>query len=95
MITVTERAVAELQGLLATNHAEPGQGIKLVPNGAESFGMSISTPGEHDEVIHEGGAPLLIVDSRLVEALDGAQIDCDPTVVDGQSRPQFMLRSPR
>ncbi len=32
MITVTERAATELQELLATSNAPPGQGIKLVPS---------------------------------------------------------------
>jgi len=94
MITVTERAATELQGLLATNNALPGQGVKLIPSGTGSIGMTIDAPAEGDEVVWHGQEPLLIVDSSLTEALDGAEIDCDTVSVDGQARAQFRLRPP-
>lgn len=92
MISVTDRAATQLQELLALNNAPPGQAVKLVPNGANSVGMSIGAPGEGDQVIRHGGEPLLIVDSSLADALDGAQVDCETTLVDGQPRPEFKLR---
>ena len=95
MITVTERAASELEKLLTTNDARPEQGVKLVPSGAGSIGMSIAVPSEGDEVIRRGEQPLLIVDIRIAEPLDGAQIDCDSAVVDGQPRAAFKLRPPR
>jgi len=94
MITVTERAATELEELLTTNDAPPGQGVKLVPSGPGSIGMTIAAPSEGDEVIRRGEEPLLIVDSRVVKTLDGAEIDCDSSVVDGQPRAEFKLRPP-
>jgi Fe-S cluster assembly iron-binding protein IscA len=94
MITVTERAATELQDLLATSNALPGQGIKLVPSGAGSIGMTITAPSEGDEVIRRGEEPLLIVDSRITGALAGSEIDCEPSGVDGQPRAVFKLRPP-
>lgn len=94
MITVTERAAAELQQLLMVNNAQPGQGVKLIPNGANQVGMSIGTPGELDQVIRQGDEPLLIIDSSIADALDGTQVDCETAVVDGQPRTEFRLQMP-
>lgn len=92
MITVTERAADALEQLLAVSNAPAGQGVKLVPTGTGSVGMTIDAPSEGDQVVHRGDDPLLIVDGRIAEALDGAQIDCDTTVVDGQPRTEFTLQ---
>lgn len=94
MITVTERATSGLQELLAINHASPGEGVKLVPNGTGQVGLTIGAPGAGDEVIRYEGAPLLILDSRLAQTLDGAEIDCENAVVDGQETVEFQLRAP-
>jgi hypothetical protein len=56
--------------------------------------MTISVPSEGDEVIRRGEQPLLIVDRSLAGALDGSEIDCDTTVVDGQPKVEFHLRPP-
>ena len=94
MITLTERAATELEELLTTKDAPPGQGVKLVPSGPGTIGMIIAAPSEGDEVIRRGEEPLLIVDSRVAETLDGAEIDCARSVVDGQPKPEFKLRPP-
>jgi Fe-S cluster assembly iron-binding protein IscA len=91
MITVTERAAAGLQELLTTNHAQPGQGVKLVRDAAGNIGLTIAAPNEGDEVIRRDEQPLLIVDGRIAGALDGAQIDCDTTMVEGQPTTEFRL----
>ena len=92
MITVTERAADALEELLAVSNAPAGQGVKLVPTGTGSVGMTIDAPSEGDEVVQRGEVPLLIVDGRIASALDGAQIDCDTSVVDGQPRTEFTLQ---
>lgn len=94
MVTVTERAAAELLELLEANNVPPGQGVKLVPSGMGQIGMTIDTPAEGDEVIRRGDEPLLIVDSRLTGELEGVEIDCQTEVVDGTPRSQFLLRRP-
>ena len=94
MITVTERAATELEEMLMTTSAPAGQGVKLVPSGTGTVGMTISVPSEGDEVIRRGEQPLLIVDSSLFGALDGSEIDCDTALVDGQPRTEFRLRPP-
>ena len=92
MITVTERAVSVLEALLADNDAQPGQGVKLVPGGEDSVGLVIEAPSDGDDVIHRGGQPLLIVDEALSGPLDGAQIDCDENLENGQTPGRLMLR---
>ena len=94
MITVTERAATELEELLMTSSAQPGQGVKLVPRGTGAVGMTISAPSEGDEVIRRGEQALLIVDSSIARTLDGSEIDCDTSLVDGQPRTEFHLRPP-
>jgi Fe-S cluster assembly iron-binding protein IscA len=91
MITVTERAAAGLEEMLRVNNAEPGQGVKLVPTGVGSIGMTIDTPAEGDEVIPTGAEATLIVDSRVAEDLDGV-IDCDVQVIEGEAQTTFKLR---
>ena len=93
-IAITERAAAGLQELLTTNNAPPGQGVKLVPGGTGQVGMIISKPGEGDAVVHREGAPLLIVESGIAGALDGAQIDCEISPAEGRPKLEFTLRPP-
>jgi Fe-S cluster assembly iron-binding protein IscA len=94
MITVTERAATELEELLVSSNAPPGQGVKLVPSGTGSVGMTITAPSEGGEVIRRGEQPLLIVDGSLVGALDGSEIDCNTALIDGQPKTEFHLRPP-
>jgi Fe-S cluster assembly iron-binding protein IscA len=94
MIAITERAAAGLQELLAINHAQPGQGVKLVPSGTGRIGMTISEPGEGDAVVDHEGAPLLIVDGGIADSLDGTQIDCEISPAEGQPKLAFTLRPP-
>jgi Fe-S cluster assembly iron-binding protein IscA len=93
MITVTERAASALEALLTDSVAEPGQGVKLIPNGKDSIGMVIDAPNEGDEVVRRGDAPLLIVDRAISEPLDGSQIDCEDDV-DGRTQTHFTLQRP-
>jgi Fe-S cluster assembly iron-binding protein IscA len=85
MITVTERAAARLEDMLKVNNAAPGEGVKLVPGGTDVIDMTIDTPSAGDEVIPTGAAATLIVDSRIVGALDGV-LDCGIQVVEGEPR---------
>lgn len=92
MITLTERAAAGLEQMLLVNNAEPGQAVKLVPREPDRIGLMIDTPNEGDEVIGPGDAPLLIVDSSLRDDLDGSELDCETTVVEGEQVSEFKLR---
>jgi len=94
MITVTERAAARLQELQSTRDVPPGQGVKLVPQGPGSVGLTIGAPEAGDEVVRYEEAPVLIVDGQLTAALAGAEIDCREAVVDGQARTEYTLRRP-
>jgi hypothetical protein len=90
MISVTERAAAGLEEMLRVNDAAPGQGVKLVPSGIGSIGMTIDTPSEGDAVIPTTAEATLIVDSRVVEDLDGV-LDCDVQVIEGEAQTTFRL----
>ncbi|MBI3969799.1 MAG: adhesin [Chloroflexi bacterium] len=95
MITVTERAAAELEGLLGAQGAPSGQGVKLVPDQTGGVGVTISAPTTGDEVVPRGEVPLLIVDASLTQQLDGVVLDVEPAAGAGGERPpQFVLRRP-
>lgn len=88
MISVTERAATELQALLEANDAPPDQGVKLVPAGTGTLGVTIGPPAEGDEIILHGDSPLLIVDGSIAPLLDGQELDIQP---DAGGVPQFIL----
>jgi Fe-S cluster assembly iron-binding protein IscA len=93
MVGITDRAASALEGMLATNNAPPGCGVKLTPgNDASTIGMIISEPNEGDDVVRRGDEPLLIVDRQMVDVLDGAEIDCEMQMIDGQERANFTVR---
>lgn len=94
MITVTERAAAELQEVLVAQQAPPGLGVKLVPNQMGGISMTIAPPAEGDEVVQRGDTPLLIVDYRISDAIDGMVLDAHTDEEDGQPRTQFTLQRP-
>jgi Fe-S cluster assembly iron-binding protein IscA len=94
MITVTERAAAELADLLEAEGVPPDQGVKLVPDQTGGIGMTIASPTEGDEVVPRGDGPLLIVDASLTELLDGTVFDVEPAQGGGSQGPRFSLRRP-
>ncbi len=59
MLTVTERATVELEELLGASNAGSGEGVRLVPAGPGTVGMTIAAPEAEDEVICHGDDPLL------------------------------------
>lgn len=94
MITITERAANELQGLLDTQGAQPGQGVKLVPDQASGIGMTIAAPTEGDVVVPRGEDPLLIVDPRITPLIEGAVLDVEAAADADGKGPRFKLRRP-
>jgi Fe-S cluster assembly iron-binding protein IscA len=94
MISVTSPAAAELQALLKHSRAQPGQGVKLAPNGKGGLSMTIGAPCAGDTVIHRDDIPLLIVDGSIAGRLDGLVFDYLMTEVDGRPNNGFTFRRP-
>jgi Fe-S cluster assembly iron-binding protein IscA len=97
MLNVTERAADQLEEVRSANEASPDQGVRLTPDERGGIGMTVDAPHDGDEVIHRGDEPLVIVDSRITEFLDGAELDCELDVdaqLNGRPGPHFMLRRP-
>ena len=92
MVTVTERAAAELQELLRNQNASEGEGVKLVPGDDGRVQMTIAEPNAGDQVTQRDGHPLLIVDASLAETLDGTEVDYATVGANGASPPGFTLR---
>ena len=94
MITVTERAAARLQELQSTRDVPEGLGMKLVPQGPGSVGLTLAAPDAGDEVVRYQDAPVLRVDGQLAAALAGAEIDCRESVVEGRAGTEYTIRRP-
>jgi Fe-S cluster assembly iron-binding protein IscA len=92
MVTVTERAAAELQEVLKNQNASDGEGVKLVPGGDGRVQMTIAPPSAGDLVTQLDGQPLLIVDASLANTLDGTEVDYETEGNNGASPPGFTLR---
>ena len=75
MIRVTQRARAGLVQYLADRQAPAGAGVRLVPLGRRGVDLIVAQPEGGDEVFTREERPLLIVDRRLVERLNGAVFD--------------------
>jgi Fe-S cluster assembly iron-binding protein IscA len=75
LITITMRAKAGLSQYLKEKNAAAGMAVKLVPLGRGELDMVIDLPAGGDEVVCRDEKPILIVDRRLVEALNGAVFD--------------------
>ena len=92
MVTVTERAAAELQEVLKSQHASDDEGVKLMPSGDGSLQMTIAEPNAGDEVTQRDGHPLLIVDASLADMLDGTEVDFATEASNGTGPAGFTLR---
>ena len=98
MVTVTERAASELQEVLKNQHASESEGVKLVPGTDGRIQMTIGQPEAGDQVMQHDGHPLLIVDSAIVDTLDGTEVDFQSGDQNGTGSSSFTLRpseSPR
>jgi Fe-S cluster assembly iron-binding protein IscA len=95
MVQVTERAATALQELLATNEAPPDSGVRLAPNASGNFSISVDAPHAGDEVVRREGdpAPMLIVDSAVVEDLVAMVVDYESAEDDHQTPGGFVLRT--
>jgi Fe-S cluster assembly iron-binding protein IscA len=94
MIRVTPSAEERLQELLLAHEATPEQGVRLTPDGKGGLGLAIAAPREGDLVIERDDAPLLIVDGRVVEALDDKVIDYRPVEANGQTTRKLTVHEP-
>lgn len=93
MIGTTERAAFALEELLLARGASEGQGVKLLAIDATHLGMTITVPDATDEIVRVGKNVMLIVDPEVSTMLDGARIDCETTVEDGEAKTEFKLQT--
>jgi len=91
MVTVTERAAVALEELAKANPEQ--QVVKLVPDGDRII-MKAAAANDADEVVQHGDQTLLIIDASIVDALDGAEIDCQTALVAGEPKTRFRFAKP-
>jgi Fe-S cluster assembly iron-binding protein IscA len=94
MVRVTERAATALQELLTTTAAPPDAGVRLTPNTNGGLAMTVDAPHAGDEVVLRGEdeAPVLIVDSAVVDDLQEVEVDYQSVGDDHQTPGGFVLR---
>jgi Fe-S cluster assembly iron-binding protein IscA len=92
MVTVTERAATELQEVLKNQSASDNEGVKLMPGDDGRIQMAIGQPEAGDQVMQRDGHPILIVDSAIVDTLDGTEVDFQSGDLNGTGSGSFTLR---
>ncbi|MSQ40951.1 MAG: hypothetical protein EXR55_04710 [Dehalococcoidia bacterium] len=79
MLTVTEKAKAELRRTVERSSLAPNRHLRLamppVWTGDGDFGIVIDEEGERDQVVTSQGLVLLFVDGDLGERLSNAVLD--------------------
>ncbi len=93
MISITDKAAAELRDLLEKKGAAPGQGLRLAVRRGGCAGwqyvMEIADPAEGDEVIDAQGARVIVAADSLAK-LGGCRVDYS----DGLSDAGFRIDNP-
>lgn len=93
MISITDRATAELRKLLESKGAATGQGLRLGVRRGGCAGwqyvMEIAGPSEGDEVLDSEGVRVIVA-ADSISKLDGCQVDYS----DGLSDAGFRIENP-
>jgi Fe-S cluster assembly iron-binding protein IscA len=92
MIRLTERAIHELERILAANRMAGDQGLKLVPGETGGVEFTFDRPGARDAVVNGRKRALLIVDAEIAPKIDGLVLDLASGGGGQESR--FVLRGP-
>jgi Fe-S cluster assembly iron-binding protein IscA len=91
MVSLTPSAEQRLEELLVASHAAREHGIRLSPNGRGGITMAVDAPQAGDTVINLYASRLLIVDSRVADALDGKVLDYLAVAADGHDVGRFTI----
>jgi Fe-S cluster assembly iron-binding protein IscA len=90
MLNVTERAVDMLARTLEETEAEDEQGFRIVRTAPGELGLTIDEVREGDQVVRQEARPVLLVESWISDALDGATLD----VTEDEEGASLMLQAP-
>ena len=77
MLTVTDRAKDLIAQALEQNEAEDGQGLRIYLTDEGEFEMGVDQIREDDQVVEQGGRPLVLVDPEVSWELEGATLDAE------------------
>lgn len=85
MITLTQKATAELGNLLSTRAKSPRSGLRLAVRRGGCAGwqyeMQVADPEEGDHVVESGGARVIIAGDSI-DRLKGCEIDFSDDLTD-------------
>ena len=91
MVTVTDRAKAELKRILETSNLDPGKLLRLatppVWTGEGDFGVVIDEEGDGDHAVNFQEFKVLLVDADLAQRLSTSVLDFK----DSSNGPRFTL----
>lgn len=74
MLNVSDKATAVLRTTL-DNSTQQGEDVLRIERSGESFALRIDERREGDQVVSDGGGDILVVESTIADALDGATLD--------------------
>jgi Fe-S cluster assembly iron-binding protein IscA len=90
MLNVTDRAVDLLARTLDETEAGDEQGFRIIRTSPGELGLTIDEVKEGDQVIRQEARPVLLVESWISDALDGATLDLS----EDQNGASLMLHAP-
>jgi len=90
MLNVSEGALKVIDETLRANNVEEGRALRLAQGPGGQFGLQVDAPAEDDQVVTAGDKPVLVVDRRIADHLDGALLDA----VDSGEGVRLTLRLP-
>lgn len=79
MITVTARAVEELESIAQLQITDTEEALMFIPAGPARLGLTVAKPKERDQVIERGGVKVLSVAAEASDVINGLVLDCRET----------------
>ena len=90
MLTLTERAIAEIQDILVVHGASPECGARLLVTPGDRVRWVVDSPRASDQIVLEDDATLVLLDAAVAARLGEIEIDLNVAATDDDER--FVLR---
>ena len=79
MLTLTERAKAELKNILHQNQGATDDGLRLILSQPGDFALMLDKKQVNDKIVEDEGRILLLYQKDMARILDNIVLDCQDT----------------
>lgn len=90
MLTLTERAIVEIQDILVVHGASPECGARLLVTPDDQVRWVVDSPRASDQIVVQDDATLVLLDAEVAARLEDVEIDLNVAATDDEER--FVLR---